>query len=308
MPNAEDKYFECLKKDISEKLRATYPGIDPDVTHWKGDDIARFQEDLIRIVNGRISEKWFYMHIKNANGHLPRIDILNLLSRYIGFEDWSSYKASRNKDCSVSGSKRPATIKIMYFVSAVVLIVFSVIYLLTSAAPKTYSFCFINALSKEPLRSNDVEVIVLNDTESPYRINPNQSGCINFTVKDGSIRFVVKGAYYKTDTIMRKFNKQTSNEVIPVRVNDYALMLHMFSQGNILDWEKRRVQLNNMFSEDAQIFQLMEGQVIGMEMYNKEEFINKLTMPLSSLRNIEIIETIFDGKRIKELRFKQVNK
>jgi hypothetical protein len=48
--------------------------------------------------------------------------------------------------------------------------------------------------------------------------------------------------------------------------------------------------------------------MVGMEMYNKEEFIDKLTMPLNSLKNIEIIETIFDGNRIKELRFKQENK
>ena len=34
------------------------------------------------IVNGRISEKWFYTHIKSNSGKLPRIDMLNILSEY----------------------------------------------------------------------------------------------------------------------------------------------------------------------------------------------------------------------------------
>jgi hypothetical protein len=304
MPNAEDKYFECLKKDISDKLRSSHPGVDPDVSRWKGEDIIRFQEDLIRVVNGRISEKWFYMHIKNANGQLPRIDILNLLSRYAGFNNWSSYKGSK-KDIIV---KKPKVLKSIFIVLMVLFASIVTYYLLMPPFSKTYNFCFINAFSKEPLRNNEVEVIILNDAESPYRKSLSQNGCVDFTVQQGSIRFIVKGAYYKTDTIVRKFNKQHGHEVIAVKVNDYALMLHLFSQGNITDWEKRRIQLNNMLSDDAQIFQLMEGQMVGMEMYNKEEFIDKLTMPLNSLKNIEIIETIFDGNRIKELRFKQENK
>jgi len=43
----------------------------------------------------------------------------------------------------------------------------------------------------------------------------------------------------------------------------------------------------------------------GMELYNKDEFIRKMTMPLKSLKNIEIVETRYIGGQIQLLRFIQ---
>ena len=45
-----------------------------------------------------------------------------------------------------------------------------------------------------------------------------------------------------------------------------------------------------------------------MEMYNKKEFVNKLTTPLKSLKSIEVIETIYSGDEISILRFTQNEK
>lgn len=59
-----------------------------------------------------------------------------------------------------------------------------------------------------------------------------------------------------------------------------------------------------MFSDSARIFQVMEG-TIGMEMYNKWEFIIKLNLPTSSLRDIEILDTKYGNEKITHLRFKQ---
>jgi len=42
-----------------------------------------------------------------------------------------------------------------------------------------------------------------------------------------------------------------------------------------------------------------------MEMYNKTEFIDKLSTPLKSLGDIEIIETIYKDDEIISLRFIQ---
>ena len=60
-----------------------------------------------------------------------------------------------------------------------------------------------------------------------------------------------------------------------------------------------------MFADHARIFQVFGTQQSGMEMYNKDEFINKMTMPLKSLRNIEIIETVYEGDQIVAMRFMQ---
>ena len=74
------------------------------------------------------------------------------------------------------------------------------------------------------------------------------------------------------------------------------------------DWKKRRQQLDDMIAEDAQIVQIMDSDEYGetgIEMYTKKEFINKLTMPLHSLKNIDIIETVYDSGKMIQIRFKQ---
>ena len=117
--------------------------------------------------------------------------------------------------------------------------------------------------------------------------------------------FIVKANYYKVDTIVRKLTDAISTtEVIELKRDDYALMISYFASSDVGDWEKRRKQLDDMIDDDAIIFQISASN-IGMEMYNKSEFIDKLTMPLQSLGNIDIVETIYKNGRIINLRFIQ---
>ena len=60
-----------------------------------------------------------------------------------------------------------------------------------------------------------------------------------------------------------------------------------------------------MLADNAMIYQVYEDGKTGMELYNKKDFINKLTVPLKSLNSIEIIETIYSGDKISILKFKQ---
>ena len=72
-------------------MQQSYPGINPSISDWKGQEITDFQEDLLIKVNAHISEKWFYNHIKSENKSLPRIDVLNLLSKYVGYANWDDF-------------------------------------------------------------------------------------------------------------------------------------------------------------------------------------------------------------------------
>ena len=45
---------------------------------------------------------------------------------------------------------------------------------------------------------------------------------------------------------------------------------------------------------------------LGMEVYNKWEFINKITLPTSGLKNLEVIETSFEADKISALWFRQM--
>lgn len=86
-------HFEQLKKDVqAQYLEQHTPSFD-DISKWKGIDIIYFQEDLRKKAKGNISEKSFYTYFKTSPvTKLPRIDLLNLLSIYTGYESWYDFK------------------------------------------------------------------------------------------------------------------------------------------------------------------------------------------------------------------------
>jgi hypothetical protein len=83
--------FGLLKKKIVATMQQSFPGISTSISEWKGQDIVNFQEELLQKVNAHISEKWFYTHMKSEHDALPRIDVLNLLSKYAGYADWNDF-------------------------------------------------------------------------------------------------------------------------------------------------------------------------------------------------------------------------
>jgi len=117
------------------------------------------------------------------------------------------------------------------------------------------------------------------------------------------LRFVAHAPYYKSDTFERILNKKIYTETIALHKDDYALMLHYFSTQKVKDWERRRKQLAKLFHEDAQIVQVMGAERQGVEMYTKEEFINKMTLPIKTLRNIKILATEYRAGQIIHVRF-----
>ncbi len=305
MPDRDQIYFQQLKKDIVQKVRQSHLQLDTDISSWKGQEIRLFQQDLEEKVSGRISEKWFYTHIKSENPQLPRIDILNLLSQYVGYTDWEDYRSRRT---AVRRLFQIPSAAQKYFAGAGIFLLLVALVSLYAQLnePTTYQFCFVNADTREAVNGAGLTVVVLSENESPYRIPADELGCVVIRWREPTIRLAVQGAYYRTDTITRILNKAQATEQIGLKTNDYAWLLRIFSQADVGDWQKRRAQLNAMLTEDAQIYQLTEGQTLGMELYNKQEFVNKMTMPLRSLKNIEILSTKFRGDQICELRFKQV--
>ena len=143
----------------------------------------------------------------------------------------------------------------------------------------------------------------MNDNESSMVSKCDSTGCFKFTTNKEKIKFIVRSPYYKPDTITRiVYDKEIREEQIQLKTNDYALMIHMFSKSKVKNWKKRRSQLDQMLADNAKIYQVYEDGRTGMEIYNKKDFINKLTMPLKSLKRIEITETIYTGDKISILR------
>jgi hypothetical protein len=81
-------------------------------------------------------------------------------------------------------------------------------------------------------------------------------------------------------------------------------MLNYFSRSDADDWQKRRAQLQEAIHPEAKIFQ-SHPQYEGIELLNREEFIDRLILPLNSLQNLEIQDMVYKDDKIYRLRFIQ---
>jgi hypothetical protein len=303
MEVSEGKYFKILKAQIVKAMQQSYPGIPDSISDWKGQNIIDFQADLRFKQNEHISEKWFYTHMKSTNSKLPRIDILNFLSKYVAYKNWDEFKL-KNGNVAVEIPTDNSN-RVFYLVPLIMLVIVVMFYLIfKSLYTQEYTFCFYDNDTKEPIVNSIIEIGVLSDNESTVNYLCNKDGCFTIKTSKRILKFAVETPCYHPDTIVRTLNKFNRTENVKLKIDDYAIMIQYFSNSNVKDWLKRRENLNDMFSDSAKIFQVLEG-TIGMEIYNKWEFINKLTLPANSLHNIEILDTKYGDKKITHLRFKQ---
>ncbi len=305
MRSKEIQTFELLKQKIVERMQQTYPGINPAISEWKGQEIVDFQEELLQKVNAHISEKWFYNHVKSENQTLPRIDMLNLLSRYVGYANWDDFKY---KHVGLLVTTHPSKHPNRYFIyiPALVLLGLSILFVLFKLfSTREYQFRFYDADTKEPIINNIIEVQMLMGNESPVSHLCRPDGSFTLKTDKAHIRFVVESPYYQTDTINRLLDKFNRIETVKLHPDNYALMIHYFSNMNVRDWQKRRDQLNLMIADNALIYQIFGKEAIGVELFDKWEFINKLTFPSTGLKNIEILDTQYQEDKITLIRFRQ---
>lgn len=305
MQNGNRNHFELLKEKIVATMQQSYPGINPSISDWKGQEITDFQEELLKTVNAHISEKWFYNHIKKENQSLPRIDVLNLLSKYAGYANWDDFVF---KNGGEAVSRTPESKANRYFiivpvlVVAVMMVLFAM-YKLVSVGE--YRFSFYDADTKEAVTGSRIEVKIIRDNESPVSYFTDTSGIFSFRTGERQVKFVVNAPYYKTDTIIRTFKSFEMDQQISIHADDYAMMIHYFSEMKVDDWQKRRKSLDKIIDGAAMIYQVSSDRSeTGMELYNKDEFIDRLTMPSGSLRNIEILDTKVKDEKIVVMKFR----
>ena len=287
-------------------MQQSYPGINPSIAEWKGQEIVDFQEELLIKVNAHISEKWFYNHFKTDKASLPRIDMLNLLSRYAGYANWDDFRFKHSTTSQVLGKVVVANRYFIYVPAATLLILGVLFILFRFLSSREYRFGFYDADTAEPITNCVINVNVLSDNESPVSYLCQADGSFTLKTSRAGIRFVVESPYYHTDTIVRTLNKFNTNETVKLRPDYYALMIQYFSGSRVDDWQKRRDQLNLIISDSAMIYQMHKSsEPLGVELYNKWEFIDKLSLPSSGLRAIEIFDTRYDDDKICLIRFRQ---
>jgi hypothetical protein len=298
--------FEKLRNEIAATMKRTNPGVSSDLSDWKGDTITDFQEDLRIKAGGTLSEKWFYTHMKRDFVSMPRIDALNLLCRYVGYSNWDEF---RYRNAKITSARQGSDLKKANRVFITIPLVILVLMLLLLAAyrmlnTRSYVFTFTDAETGDPIINTKIQADLLLPGETPLSHTSDSSGSVTIRTNQSTIRLAVSAPSYYRDTIVRVVKKFNRNELVRLKPDPYAMMISYLSASDVKGWMARREQLDSIISDNAVICRMPgPGSNSITELYNKEEFIDKLTMPSSGLRNIKIISTRYENNRIVLLKF-----
>lgn len=295
--------FKQLRKEVVVVFAKSHKGVLQNTMDWSMQDIAWFQEDLQEKINTTVSEKWFYTYFKSQEPEkLPRIDMLNLLSQYAGFSSWNEFADTHTAKTAAktpSKAKKPEW-RITAAIALLLLVLFFVAYAFVNTKI-TYHFCFVDKDVQLPI-TGILQIEILQENESPVYLQTTENGCFSFETKERMLKFLVHSPYYKSDTIVRSYYKN-QEEKVQLKADEYALILHYFSTNNVEDWSKRREELNRIILDDAVIYQVFGNEDFGIDILSKEAFINKITLPISSLRNMKILEIERQEQKISKLKF-----
>lgn len=130
-----------------------------DIPKWKGQDIVLFLEDLLKKTKASISEKSFYSYFKNSSEKLPRIDILNILSQYCDYQNWSDFRSNHQTISIVKTKKSFPKWLMISVISLGVVLTFYAFFLKTN----TFNFCFIDQDRDQPITHIPVDIVILNE-------------------------------------------------------------------------------------------------------------------------------------------------
>jgi hypothetical protein len=288
----EIDHFTRLKEAVQARA-AERLGIRKPVKEWSLNDIRDFQADVESVCKSTVSEKWFYLHFKNDSQKLPRIDVLNLLSQYCGFKNWDEFSFVAKEEKAQmpvrTKTKKPIWLAV---VAIFILLMLAVVW---KSRHHTNTIIFKDAYTHEQIHMNQLTIKLKNQK---LRYNAQKQ---SITYKTDTL--FADGAYYKQKAV---YIDGTAEDTLQIDLlpDDYALMLNFFSRTSSDDWQKRREQLMEAIHPEAKIFQ-NHPQYDGIELLNREEFIDRLILPLNSLKNLDIQHIAYKDEKIYRLRFIQ---
>ncbi|MDL1913562.1 MAG: hypothetical protein FDW93_03440 [Bergeyella sp.] len=325
--------FEQLKKEIEAEFLKSHSPSENKISKWKGVDILYFQEDLRRVAKGSISEKSFYNYFKQSPvPKCPRIDMLNLLSIYAGYESWSHFRKKHKEKFEIPSDstgkyadeenslqkterhtppflekaptrdrKRKKFLGTNYFLitflfalSTLVGVGAILLSLKEEIFGRTFVYCFSDADRSSGILS-EIEIKVFKKDESPitYKIKPGK--CFTYKTKDPSLEMNISSAFYENLRIYRNLTSAPKEETIELKPDDYKFAVYYFSKKDVSGnqrkvIEKKRKELDRLISHDANIVQVYDNEIYGVETLNKQKYITLVTTPTTSLKNLSVLE------------------
>lgn len=346
LQDLEYSYFLSLKTVVQGRYLENHSPAFDDISKWRGIDIIYFQEDLRQKAKGNISEKSFYTYFKNnSQEKIPRIDMLNILANYAGYNSWSDFKkknpivledqlvtseprlmevlpkATESKtlnsidnqafdeityNASLSERKLPFYRKYLWL--GISIFLFALVLILVfydNLFYKKYTYTFIDA-DRNSLIKGRLDVKIIRENESPilFEVEPNSPFIYN--TKSKKLTMIISSPFYRTEEIKRDLTNAPETENIELKPNEYAVQLYYYSK-SIKDFKKKTQQLNKLISDNALIYQVVDSDIYGIETLDKQKYISMVTLPTTSLENLEVIDTQMKNGKIVMIKFRITN-
>ncbi|MEM9328272.1 MAG: hypothetical protein AAGA85_21570 [Bacteroidota bacterium] len=292
MRPSDRRRFEQLKLEVVRRMRSEHPDLSADISTWRKRELELLQEALSRETKSQVSEKWFYTHMKSNHGSLPRIDMLDMLSQFVGYKNWDDFRPSRS-----TAFPLPWMGSLLAILSVVGLGWWILI-------PSCSTFCFVNLFGRQPINSASIDVFVHPTDESPLMLSIDEQGCVCVQEVDNEVKMTVRSAYFVNDTILRRPSNRAI-EFVALRPDDNAQMIRMFANGKVEDWQRYRAHLLGMFMPNARIYEFAQRATAPVGLFNREEFVDLLTLPYMERADLKIIEIAYERDKIITLRFER---
>ncbi len=303
----ELEHFQELKQKVLLKYQEHHLFFQGTWKTFSSQDI----QNLIGLIEEKckqtISEKWIYTHLKpETNNKIPRKDMLNILSEFVGFSGWDefTFEEKNVQTIELTHSEKSRTSKKWFLFSLIVPMVLLVVFLSKKEESKPKTIQLNNEYTNEKVNAEEVKVFEVKD--SVKKELEVKEGKVQVSNDNTKSKLVIKSPFYKTKTINLNSNKTILQfDKIDLKPDDYAMMLKAFMLSDIKDWQTRKEQLNKILSDNLEVIVMLKDD-LGAEYFNKNEFSQKLIVPTASLKKMKIVEIKNDATdKIQFIRIKQ---
>ncbi|MFI0427541.1 MAG: hypothetical protein ACH34V_11350 [Flavobacterium sp.] len=278
--------FHNLKQEVLLTYQKHYPYFEGDWKTFSSQDIQNLIGLIETGVKQTVSEKWIYTHLKpETNEKLPRKDMLDILSQWVGYSGWDEYVFKHKAtETTTTPKAKNSTKRRMFWIGGTVILGVAIWFYVVNGSNTTQTIEVKNAFTNAPIDSEEVKAVVVeNEVETPVTIVDSK---LQLPSEKDSATIVLKSPYYKDKTIV--VHKE-ANAPIVLQPDDYPMMLKGFMKSDIKDWQTRKEQLQMILADDLEVIVLLKDN-LGAEYFNKQEFSERLIVPSVALKKMKVVD------------------
>jgi hypothetical protein len=263
--------FYRLKEKVLVAYRDCYPFFQGDWKSFGSRDIQNLIDAIENKTRQTISEKWIYTHLKpETNEKLPRKDMLDILSLFVGYTGWDEFTFQMQED--VNGTVKGRSLLWVWVVAGIVLVGIIAYGIIQNSG--------VVDTKTEP--SEAIEKPILETKESKM----NEKEPDGETQNSTNVPFKAKE---KENGILTKQGERNGITESFLGPKDYTMILKAFMLSDTKGWETRKQKLDKILSPDLEVIVIL-GNNLGAEYLNKTEFAQKLILPTASVRKMKITD------------------